>query len=143
MSGEGGRDAEPDPARPASLQWVLRPDLSGQGRKPDYRFSLANERTFLAYVRTSLALLAGGIAVVQLVPRFGVPGGRQALAVLLVLLSLATAASSYRRWWLAEFALRHDTALPGGLLPRALALGLVVVCLMALVLVLLSAGPEP
>lgn len=33
---------------------------------PDARFLLANERTFLAWVRTSLAVLVGGIALAQL-----------------------------------------------------------------------------
>ena len=42
-------------------------------QEPDYRFTLANERTFLAWIRTALALIAGGVAVVQLVPAFGVP----------------------------------------------------------------------
>ena len=32
------------------------------GDEPDARFSLANERTYLAWVRTALALLAGGVA---------------------------------------------------------------------------------
>ncbi len=41
---------------------------------PDYRFTLANERTFLTWLRTSLALIAAGVAVVQLVPEFGIDG---------------------------------------------------------------------
>ena len=41
----------------------LRQRLLGEGNEPDVRFSLANERTFLAWIRTALALLAGGIAV--------------------------------------------------------------------------------
>ena len=45
-------------------------------REPDYRFTLANERTFLAWLRTSLSLLAAGVAVVQLVPAFPIPGAR-------------------------------------------------------------------
>ena len=45
--------------------------------EPDYRFTLANERTFLAWIRTSLALLGGGIALLQFVPRFSVPVARQ------------------------------------------------------------------
>jgi putative membrane protein len=38
-----------------------------QGQEPDYRFSLANERTFLAWIRTALAILASGVALDQLV----------------------------------------------------------------------------
>ena len=50
--------------------------------EPDYRFTLANERTFLAWVRTSLGLLAAGVAVRQLVEPFGIEGGRTTLAML-------------------------------------------------------------
>lgn len=35
--------------------------------EPDYRFTLANERTFLAWQRTALGLLAAAVALVQLV----------------------------------------------------------------------------
>ena len=40
--------------------------------EPDYRFTLANERTFLAWERTALGLLAAAVAVVQLVPELAV-----------------------------------------------------------------------
>ncbi|GAM70385.1 inner membrane protein [Vibrio sp. JCM 19236] len=43
------------------------------GEAPDYRFSLANERTYLAWIRTALALLAGAIAVDQLTPDLANP----------------------------------------------------------------------
>ena len=59
-----------------------------QDREPDYRFTLANERTFLAWIRTSLALLAGGVAVIKLVPDFSVAGGRHILGFALIGLSI-------------------------------------------------------
>jgi putative membrane protein len=52
-------------------------------REPDYRFTLANERTFLAWIRTALALIAGGVAVVQLVPALSIPGVRHGLGTVL------------------------------------------------------------
>lgn len=116
----------------------LRP-ISHIGQDPDYRFTLANERTFLAYVRTSLALLAGGVAVVKLVPSFGVPGGRHALSILLISLSIVTAASSYRRWRIAEVAMRLQQKLPDSYLPQTMAVGLGVVSVVSLILVLTSA----
>jgi putative membrane protein len=58
-------------------QWWL------DGVEPDQRYSLANERTFLAWIRIALAFVAGAVAVVQLVPPFAVPVARQALAMLL------------------------------------------------------------
>ena len=41
------------------------PSWRRDGQEPDYRFSLANERTFLAWIRTALALLAGGVLLDQ------------------------------------------------------------------------------
>ena len=42
--------------------------------EPDVRFTLANERTFLAWNRTALALVVAGLGIVQLLPPFpGVP----------------------------------------------------------------------
>ncbi len=79
---------------------------------PDYRFTLANERTFLAWMRTSLALLAGGIALRQVVPSFGVRGVRTTLAVAAVVLSLVLAVASYVRWSQIERAMRRGEPLP-------------------------------
>ena len=39
-----------------------------QGTEPDPRFSLANERTFLAWFRTGITLLALGIAAAGRAP---------------------------------------------------------------------------
>ena len=43
------------PPRPRGKWWLA-------GKTPDYRFTLANERTFLAWIRTALALMAGAVA---------------------------------------------------------------------------------
>ena len=40
--------------------------ISRLGEAPDYRFSLANERTFLAWIRTALGFLAAGVGLDQL-----------------------------------------------------------------------------
>ena len=88
------------------------PEWFSEGDDPDYRFSLANERTFLAWVRTALSLLAGSVAVVQLVPEFGVRGSRTALALVLGVAGTALAAFSYRRWAAIERAMRLRRALP-------------------------------
>ena len=79
------------------------------GHEPDYRFSFANERTFLAWIRTSLALLAGGVALDAL--RLSVPASLQrVIAVVLVALALLCAAVAWMRWARAERAMRHDAA---------------------------------
>jgi putative membrane protein len=82
------------------------------GREPDYRFSLANERTFLAWIRTALSLLAGGVLLEQfatkLEPRFVVVG----LAIGLAVLSSVLCGVAYVRWKANEIAMRHDRPLP-------------------------------
>jgi len=60
-------------------------ESSQPGTEPDARFTFANERTFLAWNRTALALIAAGLAIVQLLPPFaGVPWGRHMIAVPLI-----------------------------------------------------------
>jgi putative membrane protein len=114
------------------------PPLNSVGHDPDYRFSLANERTFLAWIRTALALLAGGVAAVQLVPAFKFHGGRLILGVTLVVLAIMVAAGSYRRWIANERAMRLGQSLQPSVVPRLLAGGLTLVALLALLLVIVS-----
>jgi putative membrane protein len=79
--------------------------------EPDYRFTLANERTFLAWIRTALALLAGGIALEE-VGAFSGGATRTALAVTAVTLSLVLAVSSFVRWRQVQQAMREGRPLP-------------------------------
>ncbi|HSL25658.1 MAG TPA: DUF202 domain-containing protein [Acidimicrobiia bacterium] len=110
------------------LRSLFPSDPRRTGHEPDYRFSFANERTFLAWIRTSLALTAGGLGVVQLLPPFA---GRDLLGGLLIVLGFLTAATSYRRWASNERALRSDAPLPASRLPRILAAGVALVGLAA------------
>lgn len=105
------------------------------GETPDPRFSLANERTFLAWVRTSLALLAGGVAL-DTVQVDGPAVLQSVLAVGLVVLGLLGSAVAWWRWAAAERAMRLRRPLPATTALAWLALSLVVVavCLVALVL---------
>ncbi|XAS66061.1 DUF202 domain-containing protein [Micrococcaceae bacterium Sec5.7] len=82
------------------------------GKTPDYRFSLANERTFLAWIRTSLALLAGAVAIDQFAPNIAPAPVRIALCVFLALIGAGLAALTYRRWGRMEAAMRQDRELP-------------------------------
>lgn len=115
---------------------MSRSDWRELGAEPDYRFSLANERTFLAWIRTALSFMAGSVAVVQLVPSFQLPGSRTFLGVLLALTGLGCAASSYVRWVANERAMRHARPLPlaRGLIALSVALSLVGVAVLFLVL---------
>ena len=107
--------------------------------EPDYRFTLANERTFLAWQRTSLGLLAAAVALVQLVPELTVPGARRTLGVGLALLAVLTSAMGLRRWQQADRAMRRGEPLPRHPTPAYLALGLSLVGLVALGLVIAKA----
>lgn len=106
------------------------------GDEPDPRFSLANERTFLAWLRTSLSLLAAGVAVVQLVPAFSVPMARPVTGGLLTVLAVVAAGAGILRWRSVEKAIRRDRPLPRQRVPWVMATGLVVLALLALGLVL-------
>lgn len=110
---------------------------SEQDRDPDYRFTLANERTFLAWIRTALALLAGGVAVVQILPPFAFPGARQALGLVLMLMGGGLALASVRRWRRVQAAMRHDEDLPSTRVPMALGFSLTVLAgILAFILIL-------
>jgi putative membrane protein len=88
------------------------PPPEEDGHEPDYRFTLANERTFLAWIRTALALLAGSVAIVQLVPHFASPDARKAIGGLLAVISIAMVAHSIWRWHSVQQAMRRDAPLP-------------------------------
>jgi putative membrane protein len=103
-----------------------------EGREPDARFTLANERTFLAWSRTSLALVVGGLAVAQLLPPFPkVPWGRSAIATPLILLGAVMSVLSYFEWRANERALRLGAPLVRSQLPRILAFTIAVIALLA------------
>ncbi|MFI6030301.1 YidH family protein [Amycolatopsis magusensis] len=104
-------------------------------QEPDYRFSLANERTFLAWMRTALGLLAGAVAVRQLVPEFGVPGARTILALLCAALAVLLTAASYPRWRRVQRAMRRGEPLPPNRMMLLLTAGLAVITALAVVLV--------
>lgn len=121
------------------LRHVLgRPPWLGEGEDPDYRFSLANERTFLAWVRTSLALLAGAVAVAQIVPPFEIRGARTALATLLAAAGLGVAVLAYRRWSSNEKAMRHHGTLPHTTGLLALAVSLCTIAVVVVIVVVLE-----
>ena len=104
--------------------------------EPDYRMSLAAERTYLAYVRTALALLAAGVAVAGALPDAGHENLRRMMGVVLVLAGLLVAATARARWRTVDAAMRRGTPLPHGRTPLALSAAVVIVALLALALVL-------
>lgn len=113
-----------------------RPPLDAVGQAPDYRFSLANERTFLAWVRTALAMMAAGVAVVQFVP--GLDTVRHVLGIMLIMVGGLLSALSYHHWERNERAIREGRSLPRSPIPRLVAAVLTVAAVVALILVALD-----
>ncbi|SHG44114.1 putative membrane protein [Streptoalloteichus hindustanus] len=109
--------------------------MYGVGEEPDPRFSLANERTFLAWLRTSLALMAGGIAVEAINPFEGFL--QTALALVLLVVGILTAATAFGRWAATERAMRTGRPLPAPRLAAVLSLCLVAAGAVAVLLLAL------
>ncbi len=100
-------------------------DEESSEEEPDVRFSFANERTFLAWNRTALALIATGIAATQLLPSFHVAGGRRLLGLPLVILGALVAGASLWHWRANERAMRRCEPLPRSPMPIILTVGVV------------------
>ena len=131
--GEPGTAAEPGTAEPGTAGG---PD----GAEPDVRFTLANERTFLAWNRTALALVVAGLGIVQLLPPFpGVPWGRHALGVPLIVLGGAVSVTAYREWRRNQTALRRSEPMPQSVLPRILVVTVTGAAALSAVVLLVSA----
>lgn len=102
-----------------------------QGNEPDARFSLANERTFLAWIRTALALLASGVALEAL--GLGIHSGyRLTASVLLIVAGILSAIQAWTGWKRTEQALRKSSPLPSG--PCSLPLTVLLVSVAVLIL---------
>jgi putative membrane protein len=87
-------------------------DWERDGVDPDPRFSLANERTFLAWVRTSLALLAGSVGLVQLATDLGTGWVRRTVGGVLAVTGVLVGGLAYRHWKANEIAMRTGQPLP-------------------------------
>ncbi|GAA3798724.1 hypothetical protein GCM10022226_17610 [Sphaerisporangium flaviroseum] len=109
-----------------------------EGEEPDPRFTLANERTFLTWLTTSLALSAGGVAMAAVPRDVFVPWLRTALAVVLVLLSVLAGAMAYPRWRHVQRALRRKAPLPRLAVASLFGYGVAGVAVLALVLILIA-----
>jgi putative membrane protein len=108
-------------------------DSGADEQEPDYRFTLANERTYLAWQRTALGLLAAAVAVVQFAPELRVPGRGELVGLVLTVLATVTAAVGLWRWRQVNRAMRRGTSLPRHPTPAYLAVGLCVIGVLVLV----------
>jgi putative membrane protein len=110
------------------------------GEIPDYRFSLANERTFLAWIRTGLALMAGGLACAQFLPPLAITHLREIIAAVLLALGGLVAVRAVDHWARIERAMRLKQDLPPSKFPAVLAIVVALGALLLIVTVLIGAA---
>ncbi|WP_052867485.1 YidH family protein [Streptomyces niger] len=115
--------------------WFAPERLRSEGSTPDYRFSLANERTFLAWLRTAFALIGGGFAVDQFLPSLH-QTVRTVFTVALLAGGALCAVRSVNHWVRCERAMRRGEDLPSSRFPALLGagVGLLAVAIAAVVL---------
>src|SRR4051794_19831880 len=101
----------------------------------DPRFSLANERTFLAWIRTSLALVAGGVVAAKAL-EFNHDALRWIVAVPPIVVGGVLALESTRRWRLVQDAMEAGRPMPVGRGLRAIG---VFICAYAVLVLVASA----
>ena len=139
--GAGSAGAEsPGSDRPgADARGSGRADsVDADAEELDYRFTLAGERTFLAWIRTALGLLAGGVAVHELVQPFGHHDLRSTLAMFCIVLAAVVAVGAFGRWRRVEAAMRAGHPLPHTVMVPILAIGIAVIAVLAGLGLLLS-----
>ena len=117
------------------------PGASDAGTEPDARFTLANERTFLAWNRTALALVVAGLGIAQVLPPFpGVPWGRHVLGVPLIVLGAVVSVTAYLEWRRTQAAMRRSEPIPQSVLPRILVATITGIAALSAVVLLVSAA---
>ncbi len=117
-----------------------RPPLSSIGTDPDYRFTFANERTFLAWIRTSLALVAAGVAVIQVFANEGNDTEGYLIGLPLITLGCVLPLAALGRWRANEIAMRLAGPLPPTRLLVILGWWITISALVAGVLFALTVG---
>jgi putative membrane protein len=121
-------------------QWFDPEKTESVGQTPDYRFSLANERTFLAWIRTGLALIAGGLACAQFLPPLPIEHLREVIAIALLVLGGVVALRAVDHWARTERAMRMGADLPASRFPAVLAIVVALGALLLVIAVLMQAA---
>ncbi|MDV8129215.1 DUF202 domain-containing protein [Rhodococcus sp. IEGM 1304] len=106
--------------------------------EPDYRFTLANERTFLAWIRTSLGTLAAGVALHELFSPLSGFGVQAAISLSFAILSLVLATGAYFHWRATQRAIRRGAALRGTAMVTIVTSALALVAVLACTAILVS-----
>ncbi len=121
-----------------ALRRLVGGDLEQVGDEPDARFTMANERTFLAWTRTGLALIAGGLAAAQAL-HIGVSNLDLLVAIPAIGLGGVIGIVSYLRWEHNERAIRLGKPIGYSQLARVVAIGISTIALISLILVVVHA----
>lgn len=128
-----------------SIHWVtvtgksrtpLTRRLFPDGEEPDPRFTLANERTFLAWMRTALAFIAGGVGIEALPVSVMSPGLRTVAALAAIGTGILLAAGSAVRWLRIERAMRRNEPLPVPSIVPVLSAGAIIAAVLLALVVL-------
>ncbi len=128
-----------------SIHWVtvtgksrtpLTRRLFPDGEEPDPRFTLANERTFLAWMRTALAFIAGGVGIEALPASVMSPGLRTVAALAAIVTGILLAAGSAVRWLRIERAMRRNEPLPVPSIVPVLSAGSIIAAVLLALVVL-------
>jgi len=109
-------------------------------RNPEAQFQLANERTYLAWLRTALALIASGVAAARLLAGQTLPWAWETVGVLLIMAGVVTAALARRRWRAMDAAIRLGEPLPAPNIAVMIA-GVIVLCGLITTALLLGTNP--
>ena len=116
----------------------FRADVGESRGAPHYGFSLSNERTFLSWIRTALAVLAGGILLHE-IPGSVEPGWAVvALSAALALLGGGIGLGAYWRWRGNEEAMRANRPLPRPGLIVSMSIAVLVLSIATAALILLQ-----
>jgi putative membrane protein len=114
------------------------PVAPAAGHEPDVQLALANERTFLAWIRTALGLITAGLAITQLLPSFDFPGARRLIGLPLIGLGILISLVSFWEWRANQHAMRFDRPLPRSYLPGIVAVVVGLVAVLGFVLVIVE-----
>lgn len=112
-------------------------DSTVRDAEPDYRFTLANERTFLAWIRTALALLAAGVAADELIGGGTGNIDHSVLAVTCVVVATVLSLGAFFRWRRLQAAMRRNDPLPPATIVRVTVAGVCLIALVCVVVVIL------
>ena len=110
--------------------------MVSEEHRPDAEAELANERTYLSWLRTGLALVAAGLGAERILPAEGIIWARQLIGVSLILAGILTAGLARKRWQTVDRALRAGRPIPRPILGYVVGAAIVLGGLATIVLLL-------